>query len=669
MKREPDPVEALPPTDNGVGPSNSSIEGFGPDDVHLFGEGKHFRLYEKLGAHLETRDGRAGATFTVWAPGARRVSVVGGFNRWRTRAGALAPIVDSGLWTGWFEGATPGSLYKYRIESQVKNHAENKADPFAFRSQEPPDRASVVWDLDYAWGDEAWMSARVSAVHAKRPMSIYELHVGSWRRPAGDPESFLNYRDLTETLIPYLLRMGFSHVQLLPVMEHPYYPSWGYQTTGYFAATARYGTPQDLMYLIDRLHQSGIGVILDWVPSHFPNDAHGLAFFDGTFLFEHADPRLGFHPDWKSAIFNYGRPQVRSFLTSSALFWLDRYHADGLRVDGVASMLYLDYSRKAGEWIPNRFGGRENLDAIEFLRGLNAAVHEHHPGAVTIAEESTAWPMVSRPTHIGGLGFDMKWDMGWMHDSLHYMSLDPIHRKFHHGAATFRMVYAFSENFVLAFSHDEVVHGKRSLLDKMPGDTWQKFANLRALFGLMWGHPGKKLLFMGGESGQWREWSHERELDWSLADEPVHRGLALWVADLNRLYRDKRALHERDFDSQGFSWIDCADADQSVLVFLRRSDPPEQSLILIANLTSLPRHDYRIGVPLSGSWRELLNSDAECYGGSGLGNYGEKATESLGYHGQPSSLCLTLPPLAVLFLEHDPTIVVPAPAAGTEPAA
>ncbi len=616
-------------------------------DIYLFREGTHGRLYRHLGGHLGTRDDVAGAYFAVWAPNARRVSVIGEWSGWQSDAHLLAPRADSsGIWQGFVPGVQPGQAYKYRIESQQQNYVVEKADPFAFYAEKPPATASRACSLDYTWHDADWMQQRARANALDAPMSIYELHLGSWRRkPNGD---WLGYRESAHALADYVERMGFTHVELLPVTEHPFYGSWGYQTTGYFAPSARYGCPQDFMYLVDTLHQAGIGVILDWVPSHFPNDAHGLHYFDGTFLYEHADPRQGFHPEWNSYIFNYGRNEVRAFLLSSAMFWLDRYHIDGLRVDAVASMLYLDYGRKAGEWIPNRYGGKENLEAIEFLRRLNETVYRDHPGAQVIAEESTAWPQVSRPVYTGGLGFGLKWNMGWMHDTLDYMATDPLYRTYHHHRLTFSLIYAFHENFVLPLSHDEVVYGKRSLLEKMPGDDWQKFANLRLLIGYMWTHPGKKLIFMGGEIGERREWSHERSIDWSLTKCRSHAGVQTWMGDINALYRAQPALHERDFDASGFSWIDCNDARASVLSYMRFGGENTKPMLVVCNFTPVPQHNYIVGVPYAGYWRELLNSDAPRYGGSGMGNLGGVATSPVPAHGHLRSLTLTLPPLAAL---------------------
>jgi len=624
------------------------------DDLHLFNEGSHLRLYEKLGAHPIKADGREGVYFAVWAPGAARVSVLGDFNDWSPTRHALVPRAQSGIWEGYVPGAEPGSRYKYHVVSRTCDHAVDKADPFAFHSEVPPRTASRVWTLEYQWEDQDWMDARHERSGLGTPMAIYEVHAGSWRRPGEGPEGTLGYREVASRLAEYVCKMGFTHVEFLPLTEHPFYGSWGYQTTGYFAPTSRYGTPQDLMFLIDLLHQHGIGVILDWVPSHFPNDEYGLACFDGSHLYEHRDPRQGIHPDWGSCIFNYGRHEVRSFLLSSALYWLDKFHVDGLRVDAVASMLYLDYSREKGEWIPNVHGGRENLEAIDFLRRLNVEVYAHYPGVQTFAEESTAWPMVSRPTHLGGLGFGLKWDMGWMHDTLQYMAHDPVHRTYHHDELTFRMVYAFHENFVLPLSHDEVVHRKGSLLAKMPGDDWQKFANLRLLLGYMYALPGKKLLFMGGEFGQWREWNHEGSLDWHLLEHPPHRELQQWVRDLNTAYRSEPALHELDCDPAGFVWIDAHDSEQSSLTFLRRAESSRHAVVVSCNFTPVPRHRHRIGVPYFGRWAEILNSDAVCYGGSGQGNLGGVASTPIASHGQPHSLEITLPPLAVVMFRGGP---------------
>jgi 1,4-alpha-glucan branching enzyme len=628
-----------------------SLDWLTDEDVYLFNEGSHFRLHDKLGAHALEREGSSGTYFTVWAPNAEEVFVMGNFNGWDKRSHRLRSRAQSGIWEGFFPEIGTGALYKYHIVSRVNGYRVDKADPFSFFNEIPPKTASIVWDLDYTWADQEWMAARHQRNALDKPMAIYEMHIGSWRRLREEGNRSLSYRELATELADYLQRLGYTHVEFLPVMDHPFFGSWGYQITGYFAPSGNYGTPQDLMYLIDVLHQRGIGVILDWVPSHFPSDEHGLGFFDGTHLYEHADPRQGFHPEWKSFIFNYGRKEVQSFLISNALFWLDRYHADGLRVDAVASMLYLDYGRKEGEWIPNQYGGRENIAAIEFLRRMNAEVYGHHPDVQTVAEESTAWPMVSRPAHLGGLGFGLKWDMGWMHDTLAYMSQDPIHRRYHHNKLTFRMLYAFHENFVLPLSHDEVVYGKGSLIGKMPGDDWQKFANLRLMLAYMYAQPAKKLLFMGGEFGQWGEWTHDSSLDWSLIDYPHHSGLLKWVADLNHLYRSEPALHELDCEPAGFEWIDCNDQDASVLTLLRKGKSRNEAIIVACNFTPVPRANYRVGAPGGGFWKEMLNSDAGAYGGSGQGNMGGVEAAPVSVHGRPYSLTLTLPPLAALFFK------------------
>ena len=622
------------------------------DDVYLFNEGSHFRLYEKLGAHPMAHEGEKGTHFAVWAPNAQKVSVLGDFNGWDTESHPLRPRESSGIWEGFIPGVEKGTSYKYHIASGLEGYRVDKADPFALYSEVPPRTASVVWDLNYSWGDEEWMENRQKRNGLNAPMVIYEMHVGSWGRVPEEGGRSLTYRELAPGLAEYVRRMGFTHVEFLPIMEHPFYGSWGYQTSGYFTPTSRYGTPQDFMYLIDELHQNGIGVILDWVPSHFPSDEHCLGYFDGTYLFEHVDPRQRIHPEWDTLIFNYGRKEVQSYLLSSALCWLEAYHADGLRVDAVASMLYLDYGRKDGEWIPNKYGGKENLEAIAFLRRFNEEVYKNYPGVQTIAEESTSWPMVSRPLYVGGLGFGMKWDMGWMHDTLEYMSKDPIHRTYHHSRLTFRMLYAFQENFVLPLSHDEVVYGKGSLLRKMPGDDWQKFANLRLLLGYMYAQPGKKLLFMGGEFGQWDEWYHESTLSWHLLDQPYHKGMQRWVQDLNQLYATEPALHEQDFDPPGFEWIDCNDALQSTLSMMRKARKPEDAVVAIFNFTPVPRHNYRVGVPGDGFWRELLNSDARDYGGSGQGSLGGVEASPVPSHGHPHSLNLTLPPLAAVVFKR-----------------
>ena len=620
-------------------------------DLYLFNEGSNYRMYEKMGAHLVTHNGVAGAVFSVWAPNARSISVVGSFNGWDPKSHRLSPRGSSGIWEGFIPGVNKGALYKFHIESRSHGYRVDKADPLGLLHEKPPRTASVVWDLDYQWNDGEWMQKRAARNALRAPHAIYEVHLGSWMRVPEEHNRPLTYRETAPRLAEYAGRMGFTHVEFLPVMEHPFYGSWGYQTTGYFAPTSRYGTPQDFMYLVDYLHQHGIAVILDWVPSHFPSDEHGLAYFDGTHLYEHADSRQGFHPDWKTHIFNYGRAEVRSFLMSSAEFWLDKYHIDGLRVDAVASMLYLDYSRKQGEWIPNKFGGRENLEAIDFLRRFNQEAYKEHPAIQTTAEESTSWPMVSKPVYVGGLGFGLKWDMGWMHDTLKYFQNDPIHRKYQHNLLTFRMLYSFHENFVLPLSHDEVVHGKGSLIGKMPGDEWQRFANLRLLFAYMYAQPGKKLIFMGGEFGQVREWAHDSSLDWDVVQYQVHRGAQAWMEQLNRFYRSEPAMHMLDNDPAGFEWVDCNDNAASTISLLRKSESPQDTILIVCNFTPVPRLEYRVGVPHGGYWREVLNSDAREYAGSGMGNLGGVQAEEIEAHGRPFSLKLTLPPLAALFFK------------------
>jgi len=623
-----------------------------PFDLHLFNEGKHVRLFQKFGAHLMEFDGRRGTHFAVWAPNAERVSVVGDFNGWNPDSTPLNPRDSSGVWEGFVPGLGRGGVYKYHIRSRYHMYRVDKADPYSFYNEVPPRTASIVWDLDYEWSDAEWMRSRHGRNSFESPMSIYEVHLGSWMRVPEEGNRSLSYRELAVKLADYVTDMGFTHVEFLPIMEHPFFGSWGYQITGYYAPSARFGTPQDFMHLVDYLHQRGIGVILDWVPSHFPNDEHGLAYFDGTHLYEHADPRKGFHPDWKSAIFNYDRNEVRAFLISNAMFWLDRYHIDGLRMDAIASMLYLDYSRKAGEWIPNPFGGRENLGAVSFLQTVNREAYQNFPDIQTIAEESTAWPMVSRPPYIGGLGFGMKWDMGWMHDTLAYMEKNAIHRKYHHNKITFRGLYSFTENFVLPLSHDEVVHGKGSLFAKMAGDNWQKYANLRLLFGYMFTQPGKKLLFMGGEIAQWSEWNHDGSVDWHSLGWPEHQGVQKWVRDLNNFYRNEPSLYESDFYSEGWRWIDADDSDNSILTFMRLRRDGTSPVVVACNFTPVPRRGYRVGVPSAGHWREVLNSNAAIYGGTDEGNFGGRMSDEIACHGFDNSLLLDLPPLAVVVFKR-----------------
>jgi 1,4-alpha-glucan branching enzyme len=630
-------------------------------DRYLLNEGTLQRAYEKLGAHLGEKGARRGVHFAVWAPNAERVSVVGDFNAWSPAANNLSPS-PSGVWEGFVPGIGQGTLYKYHLVSRNRDYEVDKADPCGFAAEIRPHTASRVWDLEsYVWQDADWMAQRAGRNALSAPISIYELHLGSWRRNVEEGNRWLTYREMAPLLADYVHDQGFTHVELLPVMEHPFDGSWGYETIGYFAPTSRFGTPTDFMYFVDYLHQRGIGVILDWVPAHFPKDEAGLAYFDGSHLYEHADPRQGEQPDWGTYVFNYGRNEVRNFLISNALFWLDKYHVDGLRVDAVASMLYLDYGRREGQWIPNRFGGKENLEAIDFLRALNEAVHASFPGVLMIAEESTAWPQVSRPTYVGGLGFDLKWNMGWMHDVLDYMSQDPIFRSYRHNEIAFGLHYAFSENFILPLSHDEVVYGKRSLLSKMPGDDWQRFANLRLLYGFMFGHPGKKHLFMGGEFGQRSEWNHEASLDWDLLGNPMHRGLSRWLRDLNTLYRGEPALHELDCDAAGFEWVDCTDSQRSVVTFLRRSSKSDGVLLFACNFTPVVRDNYRVGVPFAAVWKEILNSDAPLYGGSGQGNLGGLSASPLPVHGRPFSLSMKLPPLAVVVFRPESTEMLRGP--------
>jgi 1,4-alpha-glucan branching enzyme len=623
-------------------------------DLHLLMEGTHYKTYEKLGAHIVNANGVSGVHFAVWAPNAESVSVMGEFNDWNPDRHGMEPRADSGVWELFVEGLGSGALYKYRVRSRFANYIADKADPYGFAAETRPQTASRVWNLaGYSWGDKEWMEWRREKNALDAPVSIYELHLGSWMRVPEDGNRWMSYRELAPRLVQYVHEMGYTHVEFMPVTEHPFDGSWGYQTVGYFAPTSRFGTPHDFMHLVDHLHQAGIGVILDWVPAHFPRDAHGLGYFDGTHLYEHADPRQGEHPDWDTFVFNYGRNEVRNFLISNALFWFDKYHVDGLRVDAVASMLYLDYGRKEGQWIPNRYGSRENLDAVEFLRMLNEHVYREFPAVMMIAEESTSWPMVSRPVHLGGLGFGFKWNMGWMHDMLDFMSKDPVYRCYHHDRITFSMLYAFTENFMLPFSHDEVVHGKGSMIGKMPGDEWRKFANLRMLYGYMFGHPGKKLMFMGDEFGQWAEWNHDKSLDWHLLEYPHHAGLRRWVRDLNTFYRGAPALYDVDYQSSGFEWIDCNDTQRSVVSFLRRGHNPKDVVLFVCNFTPVPRYNYRVGTPGGGYWQEVLNSDAPLYGGSGQGNMGGMEAVPLPIHGRPYSLNLTLPPLGVTVFQPE----------------
>ncbi|MCZ2150476.1 MAG: 1,4-alpha-glucan branching protein GlgB [Bryobacterales bacterium] len=624
-------------------------------DLHLLAEGNHYRTYEKLGAHLTERDGVRGVHFAVWAPNAEQVSVIGGFNDWRDDRNRMENHPEAGIWETFVAGVEEGALYKYHIVSRLGGYRGDKADPYGFAGEIRPRTASKVARIDgYEWNDAEWMKSREGRHAPDAPVSIYEVHLGSWMRVPEEGNRWLTYRELAVRLADYVSHLGYTHVELLPVMEHPFDGSWGYQTVGYFAPTSRFGMPRDFQYLVDHLHQRGIGVILDWTPAHFPADEHGLGFFDGTHLYEHADPKQGRHPDWDTLVFNYGRSEVRNFLISNALFWLDKYHVDGLRVDAVASMLYLDYGRREGEWIPNRHGGKENIEAIEFLRLLTGKVYGEFPGVMMIAEESTAWPMVSRPVYAGGLGFGYKWNMGWGHDMLEYMREAPIHRSHHHDRITFSMLYAFTENFILPFSHDEVASGRGSLMGRMPGDGWQKFANLRLLYGYMYGHPGKKLMFMGCEFGQWEEWNHDASLEWRLLEYPMHSGLQRWVRDLNTFYRGQRALYEKDAEAGGFEWVDCNDRQQSVVSFLRRGKDPGEALLFVCNFTPEPRHNYRVGATAAGFWKEVLNSDAPLYGGSGQGNMGGVEASPLPMHGRPFSLSITAPPLGVVVFERQP---------------
>ena len=622
-------------------------------DLYLLAEGTHNREYEKLGAHLSERNDRRGVQFAVWAPNAERVSVIGDFNRWDSTIDLLRPS-SAGVWEGFVSGIGSGAVYKYHIESRDRRYAVDKADPYGFAAEIRPSTASRVWNLQgYSWQDQSWMANRAKSNSLNSPISTYEVHLGSWKRVPEEGNRWLTYREMAPLLADYVHDAGFTHVEFLPIMEHPFDGSWGYQIIGYFAPTSRFGTPSDFMYLVDYLHQQGIGVILDWVPAHFPKDEAGLGYFDGSHLYEHADPKQGEQPDWNTFVFNYGRNEVQNFLINNALFWFDKYHIDGLRVDAVASMLYLDYGKREGQWIPNRYGGKENIDAINFLRAVNERVYEAFPDVMMIAEESTSWPQVSRPTYLGGLGFGYKWNMGWMHDMLDYMSQDSIFRSYHHSQITFSLVYAFTENFVLPFSHDEVVYGKGSMLRKMPGDDWQKFANLRLLYGFMFGHPGKKLLFMGDEFGQWSEWNHDASLEWNLLNDPRHAGMRRWVRDLNTLYRGQAALHELDSNPGGFEWVDCKDSQRSVISFLRRGRRLEDQILFVCNFTPVVRENYRVGVPLEGAWKEILNSDAPLYGGTGQGNFGGLSTIPLPIHGRPFTLNMRLPPLGVIAFQPD----------------
>lgn len=639
--------------ETGVMESFSLITDF---DIYLFKSGKHYKLHEKLGSRIVKHNNEEGAYFAVWAPNVQSVSVIGNFNHWTKGKHNLHARWDqSGIWEGFFPDIKHGEAYKYAFHSNTGEQLE-KSDPFAAYFETPPKTASIVWEPKYKWTDQEWLAQRKKTEAKSKPYSVYEVHFGSWKRKTEEGGRSLTYPEMAIDLVNYVKDMGFTHVEFLPVMEHPFYGSWGYQLTGYFAPTSRYGSPEDFMYMVDCFHNAGIGVILDWVPSHFPGDAHGLFRFDGTYLFEHEDPRKGFHPDWKSYIFNYGRNEVRSFLISNALYWLERFHIDGLRVDAVASMLYLDYSRPAGEWIPNQYGGNENIDAISFLKEFNEVVYGTLPDTITIAEESTSWTGVSRPTYLGGLGFGQKWMMGWMHDTLHYFKLDSIHRKYHQNEITFSVMYAFTENFMLPLSHDEVVHGKGSLLGRMPGDEWQKFANLRLLFGYMFTHPGTKLVFMGGEFGQSAEWNHEKSLDWHLLQYDLHKGIQQVVRDLNQLYKAEPGLYKYGFEHKGFQWIDYGDRENSVIAYQRLGDTRDDLLIVVCNFTPEVRHHYRIGVPYRGQWKEVFNSDDGKYGGSGVLNHGMLATSPVKYHSRDYSISLTLPPLAITVLKLEKEI-------------
>ncbi|MCC6492213.1 MAG: 1,4-alpha-glucan branching protein GlgB [Pirellulales bacterium] len=623
-------------------------------DLHLLGEGRHWQSYQKLGAHVREIGGVRGVNFAVWAPNAESVSVIGSFNDWDRRKHAMRKHIPNGVWELFIPDLKPGELYKFSVKARGGQVLE-KCDPYGFAAELPPKTANIVTTLEYQWNDGDWMANREKANALSAPMSIYEVHLGSWKKDHNRGYSWMNYREIAHQLVDYCQNMGFTHIELMPVSEHPFTGSWGYQTVGYYAATSRYGAPEDFMYFVDYCHQHHIGVLIDWVPAHFPKDGHGLAHFDGTALYEHADPRQGEHPDWGTKVFNYGRNEVRNFLTSNALFWLDKYHIDGLRVDAVASMLYLDYSRNDGEWIPNMYGGRENLEAISFLKEFNEQVHLQFPGTLTVAEESTAWGGVSRPTYLGGLGFSLKWNMGWMNDTLRYMRHEPIHRQYHHDELTFSLIYAFTENFVLPFSHDEVVHGKGSMLDQMPGDLWQRFANLRLLYSYMWTHPGKKLLFMGGEIAQWSEWNHDHELQWDLLQWDAHQGVQKMVADLNALYRREASLHQVDFEYTGFEWIDCHNYSDSILAYIRRAEDPADFLAVAVNFTPVVRQNYRLGMPAGGWYQEVFNSDSQFYGGSNVGNFPGVMAEASESHGRPFSVQMTLPPLGVVVLKPQRT--------------
>ena len=622
-------------------------------DLHLLGEGSHFRNYEKLGAHLTELNGQPGVRFAVWAPNARSVAVIGDFNGWNRDANPMRVRGESGIWEAFVPGIGQGEVYKYFIRSNYNGYEVEKADPYGFAAEVRPRTASKVWDLEgYEWGDQEWMATRGPKQQRDAPISVYEIHLGSWQR-APESNGWLTYVDMAPRPAAYCQEMGFTHVELMPPTEHPFDGSWGYQTVGYFAPTSRFGTPQEFMYFVDTLHKAGIGVLIDWVPAHFPHDPHGLVYFDGTHLYEHADPRQGRHPHWDTMIFNYGRREVSNFLIGNALFWLDRYHVDGFRVDAVASMLYLDYGRDEGDWVPNQYGGKENIDAIHFIRRLNERIYAEYPDVITVAEESTSWAMVSQPTYLGGMGFGFKWNMGWMNDILTYFSKDPIHRQYHQNSITFSMLYAFSENFILPFSHDEVVHGKGSMLNKMPGDDWQKFANLRALYAYMFGHPGKKLLFMGCEVAQWREWTHEESVDWHLLQYEPHQGVHRLVRDLNALLRGEPALYELDCDWHGFEWIDCNDNHSNVISFLRKGKRKQDTLLFVCNFSPAVRSEYKVGAPEAGYWIETLNTDSSIYGGSDAGNCGAVEAKPEPMHGRPAALTLTLPPLGVLVLKRE----------------